>query len=662
MTKDEKIQVWRNRIEYAKEKRRIFFEGNDKWVGCDFAINAYRGDTKPDWWSSDDPWVNVNKVKAAIRAAVPSLLYSNPEFQMAPKMLDYDDDQGLGLSPEELAYQRTQAQALWLNHTWGEANATLHARIAIQNTFCSLGVGKAGYRCQFQDDKTRGVFARDEDTGEYILDANGDPKLERGKFLKDEDGEVLRDEDGIPIPHPGTITKEEWFVEATDARMMLFDVESGPDFWQHRYVIEEWVRPLLEVQNDPRYRRSVRENVVQTESVNGPASQRKSIFDSTASVNRADGLATRTDEARVRGYDIYDFENDEYLVLADGGCDEGSNEEFLLDGPTPAGIEHGPYRVLKYTEDMGTEFYPIPDAIDMALVNREYNITRSQMMIHREHTKTRYLEMPGAYDGHEGVDAEEERAKWAHGPDGTSVKVSGPTAILPAPKGQLDASFMAAIPNIAMDFNEVGGMPGETRGVADADTATQASILATGAETRNNDRRDNQVHTFLCEIGRMLLMSAQANAELDTLVVQKVTEASNGVCPFKARKITPPELQGEFNVSISIGSTRPKNDPRVMQQILTYIQALMQNPTMGMIKGLNRRLLDGMGLDPLLADEIYEVAVQVTQMQNQPTDAGNNGGGDPNAAATPAGQQIQQMLTGGLANAAGGAPTGAPIQ
>jgi len=642
MTKAEKASVWWARIRYAKEERKSYFEGDGPKCppGADFAISVYRGLSMPKWWSDEDPWVHVGKLKAAIRAALPSLMYANPRFKVYPAAKDIE----MG---NDVAYERAKAKELWLNHIWSEANGQTHARIAIGNAFFMPAVIKAGYLCDFQDDKDRGVFARTED-GEYILDDAGDPVLERGKYLTDEDGELIRDEYGIPVPHPGKLTKEKWFIEAVDTHMMLFDVEGGADYFQHRFVIEEWIRPLREVQDDPRFSAAVRKRLTATENLRGQEGYRKSIFENHRETD-PDRVAVEKDEARLRGYDIYDFQTQEYLVLAESGADE--SDEFLLEGSMPKGMEHGPFRFLKYTEDIGSEWYGVPDAIDMALINQEYNITRSQMMIHREHTKTRYLETPGAFDGDDVV-AEEERAKFAHGPDGVMVKVANNQAVLPAPKPNIDGSFFTAVPNIAADFNEVGGMPGEMRGVSDADSATQASILASGAEIRNSDRRDNQVQTFLCQVGRMLLMSGQANAELDTVVMDKIADATNGILPFKPVVLTPEELLGEFEVTVEIGSTQQKNNPQRMMQAMNLLQTLAQNPGAGMFKGLIARMLDSQDFDPVLADEISQVSEKLFSQQNPPQ-------GSPDGM-TPTQQTLPTELMG-MSNVAGGAATGAPI-
>lgn len=644
MTRAERIAVWRARIRRAQEQRKRFFEGTGTegladWVpGCDFGIKAYRGSTKPTWWCEEDIWCEVNKTKAAVRAALPALLYTNPEFKVWPTAMD----------DPATAYARSQAKALWLNHTYRETSGNTHVRVAIQNAFFSLGVVKGGYLCHFEDDVDRGVWKKDE-AGNYVIGPDGDPELERGKYLTDEDGEKIRDEYGVPILHPGKLQKEKWFIEAVDPRMMLFDVASGVDFMQHRWVIEEWLRPLEQVKNDPRFSPAVRKRLTASESVNGPASQRKSPF-GNPNTNDAQHEAVESDEAMLRGYDIYDFETGEYLVLPECGVETGDNEEFMLVDDQPPGMEHGPYRFLKFTEDVGTEWYPVPDAIDMALAQQRYSLLESQMAIHREHTKTRYKVLEGTFQG-EGIDPEEEMAKAAHGPDGTFLRVTNMGGIEPLNKAPLDNSFFQAVGNIAADFNEVAGMPGETRGVADADTATQASILATSAELRANDRRDNQVQTFLSDIGRMLLMSGQANAELDTITMEKI-QAAVGEIPFRAVVLSPEELQGEFEVEIAVGSQMAKNDPRTLQMLAALLAQIGQNPVIGLMPGLVRRYLDGLGIDQNLADEVFNASLQFLQSQMQPA--------QPETAAASPGQQLQAMLTGGVGSAAGGAATGAP--
>jgi hypothetical protein len=642
LTKKERLDLWRSRIRYGQERRRVFFEGEGEGhpPGADFAIEVYRGKSKPKWWCDEDPWVHVGKTKSAVRAAIPSLMYANPRFRVFPKRIDIDPMTGADVS-----YQRAKAKELWLNHIWKECNAQQHVRAGLNNAFFAPSSIKCGYLCDFEDDEKRGVFAKN-DAGNYVLDEFGDPTLERGEFLKDEDGEIMRDESGWPLTHPGRITKEKWFVSVMDPKLCIFDTESGCDFFQHRYFIEERVIPLADAKADPRFTKAARERLVATETLHSDGKPYQSGFHKEETTKDTD--AARNDEERIRLYDIFDFQNDRYLVLPECGSGD-ENEEFLLDAKMPRGMEQGPTRHLKFTEDFGSEWYGIPDAIDMALLNQEYNITRSQEMIHREHSKSRYGETPGAFDGHPGSNAEEERAKLAHGPDGSIIKVAGADSVFPLPKAYLDPSFLNATTKIAMDFNEVGGMPGEMRGVADSETATQASILASGAEIRNNDRRDNQVQTWLCEIARALLISGQANAELDTIVMEKIAEETGGVLPFRMVKLAPEELLGEFEVEVELGSTLQKSDPRTAAQLRELMGVVSQNPWIAQVKGLTRRALDAINLDPVIAEELAMFAEQAAQAQNPP--------------AGPEAQQqvLGDTVMGGLPSMTAGAGTGAPV-
>ena len=642
LSKPEELAIVRSRIRRAKDKRQSFFEGAGEGLapGADFAIDVYRGNTKPKGWT-DPIWCHTGKLTSAVRSAIPTLMYANPRFRVFPAAKDI-------LGGEDVAYQRARAKELWLNHIWSESNGNQHARCGINNAFFSLGVIKSGYLPTFQDSEERGEWEVNE-AGEYVVGPDGDPVLARGKILKDEYGKPIRDEYGIPVLHPGCLTKEKWFIEVTDARMMLFDPDGGPDFYQHGWVGEEWVRPLSEVKNDPRFSAAVRKKLTASDNANENATHRSGEWDNAdASISGVERVAAERDEERLRGYDVYDFVKQRYYVIPEGGTGD-ENQDFLLDVPMPPGMEQGPYRFLKYTEDVGAQWYPIPDATNMALLNQQYDLLESTEAIHRSHTKSRYFVEEGAFDTADS-NAEQEKAKFANGPDGTLINVTQIGKVQPAPKAYLDPSFAGAAAKLAMAFNEVGGMPGEMRGVADSETATQASILATGAEIRNNDRRDNQVQNWLCEIARALLISGQSNMEMDSVVLEKIEDAT-GVRPFRAVKLTQEELLGEFEVTVEIGSTMNKSDPRMNAQIMEFAKTISQNPWIAQHEELVMRMLDGIGVDPALARKLSEIAREQTQAQNAPA------GGQP----TPSGQVLPEQVMGMLGNAAGGAPTGAPV-
>jgi len=641
-TEQELLKVWRARLGRAKEVRR---EVDEKYWKKTLA--SYLGELKPEAWPKEDPWISVQKVFSAIRASLPNLLYSNPKFTLTPKKpLLMEDEQGQSV---DMSYERAISQEIALNHTWGESVGSKHARVAILEAFLAYGVIKAGFSPEFCDDAKRGEFKYDEN-GDFLLGPGGLPILEKGEYLKDENGNVEFEEDGMPILHPGTLQRETFFIEAVHFRNMLHDPEGGPIFENHRWVAEEWVRPVKQVQADPNYRKKVRELVKGTEFTGKSGEDARRGLTISAARNDLDGFgqAVADDEERVRGYDIYDFETGEYLVLTDevtGGTTQ--NQQFLRKEPIPKGIEHGPYRFLKFNETPNS-WYPLPDAFPMAEVETQYNITASQEMRHREQAKNRYLEGPNAFREEEGGDGE--RLKFAHGPDNVLVKVNDPNAIRLADKGTLDGSHQMAIPQIRMDFAEVAAMPGEMAGVANSDTATQASIMQSNAEIRANDRRDNLVHTFLSEVGRMLLQSMQANAEM---VFWAKLERPQDVPPFAFVEVSPKDLEGEFDIEVAIGSTMPRNSSHRLRLLIEMGTMISQNPQIAMSETYMKRLFEAADIrDKKLFEELKGIAQQFMQAQMQ------GGGGGAEGGQT---QQVLQTALQSLFNSQGGAGTGAPV-
>jgi hypothetical protein len=329
----------------------------------------------------------------------------------------------------------------------------------------------------------------------------------------------------------------------------------------------------------------------------------------------------------------------------------GSNDEFLLDMKIPVGIEHGPFVFLKFNEDPG-RWYGRTDAEAMAKLELEYNLLRSQMLVHRNQAKTRYFEIGNqGFEGIEGGDAE--RQKFESGKSGTIVRIKNADGIQPARKDSVDNSVFSAIPNIRLDFSEMAGQPGEARGIADADTATQASLLASNADVRNNDRRDNLVQTFLADVARKLLQSAAANASQVAWV--KIARTPEDPNPFSFKPVNPADLEGEFEVGVVMGSTQPKNSASRVQLYERILLLIGQNPILAASPILMRRMFEAIDLkDDKLIEELSKIGqAALGQMQGAP-------GGDAAGATDPSqvlGQIANQMGT--AMNTQAGIPTGA---
>lgn len=646
-TESERVSIWRSRIKTAqdiREREKATWNKN---------LLAYRGRLKPNerMWHSEDPWVSVEMVHSSIRAAIPTLLYSNPAWTIQPTQPEMD------AGGRDISWEKAKAKQLWLERAWDDTKGNQHVRVAMVSSFLAFGCIKVGFAPDMADDDVRGEFEYGED-GELTPDGPPDDKgnqlyvLAKGEYLKDADGEIVFDKETFqPILHPGTIMRELFFTEWVPWENMLFDPEGGNVFRNHRYVVEEWVRPLEQVQDDPNYRPTLRKRIRPNTSIRGEA-----LGESVEEFNAGfydPKLAAERDQARVRGWDIFDFETNRYMVLVDETEGAGGlNDQFLRDERTPDGIKHGPYSFLKWNEDPG-RWYPRTDVEGMAKLELEYNTTRSQMLTHRNQSRARYLEVKNAgFDDIEGGAIE--REKFVSGPSGTIVRVKSAEGIVPARKDALDNAFFQNIPNIRMDYAEVAGLPGESRGVADADTATQASLLASGADIRNNDRRDNLLQAFLGDIARKLLESAQANAT--QVQWARVAPEENSPNPFAFREIKPEYIQGDFDLSVVMGSTMPKNSSSRVQLLERIVTMIAQNPHIGASPTLMRRMFDAIDIrDKDLIQELEALGRKAAESLGlAPAEGGAT------APGQGLGQIANQHISGGI-NAAAGTPTGARI-
>jgi hypothetical protein len=649
LNEEDLVQVWRGRLARGIEERKKI--SNEVWEPN---LAAYRGELRPsdDIWDEDDVWVHSELVFSAIRSAVPTLLYQNPKWSLTPKKPILEDS-------KDISWERAKSQELWVDHVWGETKGNRQVRNAIVDSFLALGCIRVGYHPVFADDEKRGEFEFDEQTGDLIYDGedtegNPLPRLAKGELAVDEDGNFIFDDDtGLPVLHPGKLLSETFSVESVRWDRFVFDTEGGSDYRKHRWVAEEWVRPLNEIREDPRSPEAVRDKIRATESLDSRIADpsKPEMFAST--VPDADvSMAALEDGLRVRGWTIYDFVEDRMYELAEH-VQDGHNETFLLNQRIPESMEHGPYVFLKWNEDPG-RWYPRTDVEGAAKLELEHNLTRSQILSHRLSAKPRTFEV-----ANEGFVDDLEREKYASGPANEVVKVKTKDGVFQSEKSRLDGAFFTSPPEILAMFSQIMGVSTEQQGVSKADSATQASIAASGADLRNSDRRDNLVHEFISDIGRKLLQAGAAHA--DGSIWAKVQTSPDDPQPFTFTEVNPNDLKGEFNVDVAIGSTLAQNSQTRVQILERMVLLISQNPLIAASRTLMERMFNAIDInDDKLLDELQALGLQVLQQQGI-SEVGEEGG-DPEAAAAGGGEipeDIKNQFVD-VINQAAGTPTGAP--
>ncbi len=604
------VRVWRARLERSKDRRQknldewnknlaYYTEGHDGGLGMGEHENE----------------VVINKVFATLRAQLPGLIFNRPKFDVTPRRPV--DRGGVNIAPE-----LARGKEHMLNYFWSELDGQFHARMAVLSAFMAIGVVKVGYTPHFEDNPKAGKLKQDED-GNYTLNANGLPALEQGDFIRDEKGRPVIDPDtGIPLLEPGELLRNEhFFVEWVHWKNMLFDPEGTNDFTQHAWVAEEWVRPTREVKADRLFHN--RTLIQPSEFIDG-GGKNPSMLGVDRDSFTFEEQAVREDEARTRGYTIYDLKKRQIMVIIDSPPN-GAHDFMLRKDPMPAEQEHGPYVFLRFNEVPG-RWEPLPDITPLRSPQDEINLLRSKVLTHIQRADRKYLYDEAAFE------SEDELQKLMGGGDMTMVPSSNLAAVQALPLATMDPAVYAAVPDVDRTFDELSGQPAEARGVAKADTATQASIMENHNQMRQSDRRDNIIHNFVRDVGRKLLQSMQANLTQPIWVAAGDSTLPN---PFEGF-VEPSDLVGEADVGIEVGSMLPKTNSVLRQQFQQLLQILSGAPFLASSPKLLARIFEMFEIeDTGMAQEIAALA----QQQNQ-----QEGGGQQ---AAPPGQVASMP---GLAN------------
>jgi hypothetical protein len=220
-------------------------------------------------------------------------------------------------------------------------------------------------------------------------------------------------------------------------------------------------------------------------------------------------------------------------------------------------------------------FYPIPPAFQWLSPQNEINETREQLRNHRKRFQRKYQTMKNTL-------SEEEMTKFELGGDGTIIQTDGPGEIKPIENASLGADVNQSFVASRDDMRIVTGTTADQQGVGDRTTATQASIQANRASSRENYEREF-IQTWLCKIAYRTLGVAEAkfseevwiqtSADLSEQLGEELQEIST-----EYQKIVAADLRDgyDFRVVIDVVSLSPLQAEEEKKKFLEFI-AVMQN-------------------------------------------------------------------------------------
>jgi len=206
------------------------------------------------------------------------------------------------------------------------------------------------------------------------------------------------------------------------------------------------------------------------------------------------------------------------------------------------------------------------------------------------------------------------------------IRVRALGAVSPIKDAPLDQQNMLHDQQLANDLTEAFGSPGSSRGLADADSATEAGLLDKRLEVREGDRL-SLVTEWLGEVARKLDMLVQFHIDRDEAV--KIT-GPQGEFYQAVKQEDYEEIQGEFQYSVDVGATRPRlPDVERAQWIAFLSQVVVPLPHILTQPRVMKRMAEMFHIEDEAALEEFRKMGEAI-LQGQVPQPGQQGGGPSN--------------------------------
>lgn len=520
----DRLKRWHGRINAAE---RAYKEWTEKF-GTEELEGLYDG--TGHWTEAEQSdgkkRYSVNLTFATGETKRPSMLFYRPRARVESQP-NRADDMGSEMD------RRTQLREATVNTFIGKEEVGFEeaTQLALLEADYRFGVVEVGYTADFLDNP------------------------QAGKPVLKENGEVETDESGAAIMQPGKqIRSESIYVKRIPAKQFRVSAHGKNNLehcdWHGYY---EWV-----------YTEDIKRN---------PAYSNTSALKSTGKIAKDYDTETIEDGEDRSGmsklWKIWDHRTKERLVFVDGG------EKFLQRKP----YKRNPHKVLKFHHSLD-KFYPIPPLSQLRDVQRAFNWTRNKQLEYMSHNDRKYTYTSGSIEPSE-LRKLETGGDMAYAEQNQSA--GNGSALIPVPIPPSDRTLQNNVALTKDDFFHVSGISAEQRGVSEAETATQASLVDVNSRIRDNAYRVI-VAKWLASIADEMLRTIQDSMALpywievnvDPMGPNAMQEAMNVAAAWE--EITAEALGDQcYEVSVDIESLSPVTEDLRRNQWMGLLQ-IMSNP------------------------------------------------------------------------------------
>jgi|GEM_PF-2086121 len=606
-------RLWSDRILRAKAVRK-------KWKEL-FKVDALKeyfdGKQKPPE-VKDEEWITINKIYSHLKAQLPALYQADPYFFVTVKKSYTPNPMDIAL----FEYRAKIRQAM-LNYIKVAAELKEKVRLCIQDAHFSYGVAEVYHASELVDNP------------------------DFGENMTGEDGLPLLTEEGLPIAEPKQIPiNERYCVSRIHPDDFLWDEDSGPlpENWRWLAKCKRMTRDQAE--DDPLYTKAMLRKLEGKSGGQAMDDERKAREDRKKGgdiAGRLESMTTPESPGKKPEvfyfWHIYDLEEKKLHIIVEGG-----EVPLLENGDLPRGVIDHPFAILRFTLRDDSP-YPIPPLAPMMPPQQEYNLARSRILMHRKRFNRKYY-ASGQWEP-------EELSKIETGDDGAIAKSATPgSTIAPIQDAPLDQMGYAEINLLNNDMIELGGGASqEARGIAGAESATQAGILDKRLELKEGDSM-SMVVDFAKVIARKIDAQVEANFTRDEAVKITGPEGENW---HLVRVEDYEEIQGEYQYEVNVGATIPRLPEMERAQWLAFMQVVMQFPALLTAPHFMKKMANMFHLeDDAMIEELRQLGLKVMQgMMQPPKQTGSQPGVPTHNPATVVGGQAggpQSLMMPGAGN------------
>jgi len=600
-------EEWQHRIQVALETHDEWYEKFRVSLGRAY----FEGQQNPGF--PEEEWISIPKIYSHLQAQLPFLYSIDPYFYVKLKK---SHESGIAeMNEEERANVIAETEvkgsvrAGYLNYLKGELKLKSKARLGIQDAHFAYGVLKS----------------------RHASDTEKHPNA--GKPIVDDDGNDIEDPDSgetqvYPDELPINKRYEAMRIHPDD---FIWDADAGPleDSWG--FVAQRIRMKKEEAQKDKRFNMAAAKSI----APKSKEDQKTGFWSSWLAKKAAD----KEDEF-VDIWEIYDLDNNQTLTVA-----EDAEDLLIKPRPVAPGIEGHPFSILRFTLRDNSP-YPIPPVSPAIDPQKEISMSRSVWMTHFKRFNRKYIANVAQFDN-----LDDELDKLEVGGDGTVIRARSTEAIKAIQDAPMDQQAMIQIQAFDRDIVEAFGSPGSSRGIADADSATEASILDTRLEIREGDRL-SAVVDWITDWAKKTDQLVQFHIEGDEAV--KIT-GPQGEFWQLIKEQDYKEIEGEFEYSVNVGASRPRLPDIERAQLMAFFnQIIIPFPHILTQPATMKRFAELFHIeDDVMIEELRALGEKILSGE-LPFPGGQGGGPSNNPAAALLGQALGQQ--GGNTNG-GGAST-----